>query len=103
MLVCSDCGIRTVKAAGTRDALIPGVLVKFERYRIREGDDGLLLREVVGLWRRLHLLELCLFLGIGRKSAFIGLVSCRPEGGAKRDGVVFEGGQFDGAIAAAAG
>ena len=71
--------------------------------RIGERDDRLFLAEVVGLRRRLHLLQRGLLLRVGRERILVGLVGGVPQRGAERDGIVVESGQFERSVAAAAG
>ena len=58
--------IGLIEAAGVGDAIDPGTLVDVKCDRIGERDDGLLLAEVVGLRRSLHLLQLGLLLRVSR-------------------------------------
>ena len=99
-LGCLDGRVGAVEAAGFGHAFRPRGLIDVQLPRLCEGNDGFLLAEVVSLWRRLHLLQLGLLLRVGGKGGFIGLVGCRPQGGAKSDWVVVDGGQFQGTIAA---
>ena len=71
--------------------------------RAGERDEWLFVAEVVGLRRRFHLLERGLLLRVGGEGVFVGLIGGGPERRAERDGIVVDGGHFDGAVAAAAG
>ena len=96
-------GIGAIEAAVAGDALVHADSSSDEFERLGQRDDRLFLAEVVGLRRRLHLLELGLLLRIGGERVFVGLVGAGPESGAQGDGIVVEGGELESAVAAAAG
>ena len=77
-LAGADRSVSAVEAAGAGHPLGPGILVDMKSDGFGERDDGLLLAEIVGLRRRLHLLQLGLFLCVGRESILVGLVSAGP-------------------------
>ena len=56
----------------------PCVFIEVQGDRAGERDGGLFAAEVVGLRRRLHLLERRLLLRVGGESILVGLVGCGP-------------------------
>ena len=98
----TDLWVGGEEAAGFDDAVLPVVAVELEGDEWRYLDDWLDLGEVLLGLGGLKLFECGLLGGVGAEGVFVGSVGCDPEGVAEGFGVVVGGGEFEGAVAAAA-
>ena len=80
MSCCAPYGrVGAIDAAVVGDAFFPGFFVHDKLQRLGQRDDRFCLAEVVGLRRRLHLLQLSLLLRVFGKRGFVGLVRAGPQ------------------------
>ena len=86
--------VGAIDAAVVCDAFVPGLLVHDKLQRLGQRDDWFFLAEVVGLRRRLHLLQFSLLLRVLGKGGFVGLVRAGPQGGAYRNRIIVDGGEL---------